>query len=66
MQPSLLFVPGTESTHWRDVRKGSFNESLIALLVGPRQEIDRQGPALAGALERRAGTRAISPWSAAA
>jgi RND superfamily putative drug exporter len=64
VQPSLLFVPGTESTHWRDVRKGSFNESLIALLVGPQQEIDRQGPALASALEHRPGTRAISPWSA--
>jgi RND superfamily putative drug exporter len=64
VQPSLLFVPGTESTHWRDVRKGSFNESLIALLVGPAREIDRQGPALASALEQRPGTRAISPWSA--
>jgi RND superfamily putative drug exporter len=64
VQPSLLFVPGTESTHWRDARKGSFNESLIALLVGPRREIDRQGPALATALEHRPGTRAISPWSA--
>ena len=64
VQPSLLFVPGTESTHWRDVRKGSFNESLIALLVGPQREIDRQGPALATALEQRPGTRAISPWSA--
>jgi RND superfamily putative drug exporter len=64
VQPSLLFVPGTESSKWRDVRAGSFNESLIALLVGPQQEIDRQGPALATALEHRPGTRAISPWSA--
>jgi len=61
--PSLLFVPGTESDHWREVRQGSFNESLIVLLVGPRQAIDRQGAALAGALERRPLTRAISPWS---
>jgi putative drug exporter of the RND superfamily len=64
VQPSLLFVPGTESAHWRDVRKGSFNESLIALLVGPQQSIDQQGPRLASALEQRPGTRAISPWSA--
>jgi RND superfamily putative drug exporter len=63
VQPSLLFVPGTESAHWRDVRKGSFNESLIVLLVGPAREIDRQGPRLGAALERRAGTRAISAWS---
>src|SRR3954468_14557593 len=63
VQPSLLFIPGTESAHWRDVRRGSFNESLVVLLVGPAREINRQGPALADALQRRAGTRAISPWS---
>jgi putative drug exporter of the RND superfamily len=63
VQPSLLFVPGTESSHWRDVRKGSFNESLIVLLVGPAREIDRQGPRFASDLGRRPGTRAISPWS---
>ena len=63
VQPSLLFIPGTESTDWRDVREGSFNEALIVLLVGPAQEIDRQGPRLAEALQRREGTRAISPWN---
>jgi len=63
VQPSLLFVPGTESDEWRDVRAGSFNESLIVLLVGPASEIDRQGPKLADALQRRTGTRAISAWS---
>jgi putative drug exporter of the RND superfamily len=63
VQPSLLFVPGTESTHWRDVRKGSFNESLVVLLVGPARAIDRQGPRLAAALQARPGTRAISPWT---
>ena len=63
VQPSLLFVPGTESTEWRDLRQGSFNEQLIVLLAGPAREIERQGPQLAAALQRRAGTRAISPWS---
>ena len=63
VQPSLLFIPGTESSEWRDVRKGSFNEALIVLLAGPAREIERQGPQLAEALQRRAGTRAISPWS---
>ncbi|HEX6712174.1 MAG TPA: MMPL family transporter, partial [Thermoleophilaceae bacterium] len=63
VQPSLLFVPGTESSKWRDVRKGSFNEQLVILLVGPARDIDRQGPSLAAALQRRPGTRAISPWS---
>ena len=63
VQPSLLFIPGTESDRWRDVRAGSFNESLVVLLVGPGREIDRQGPRLAAALQRRAGTRVISPWS---
>src|SRR3954465_211784 len=63
VQPSLLFVPGTESTHWRDVRAGSFNESLIVLLGGPASGGDRQGPRLAEALQHRPGTRAISPWN---
>ena len=35
VQPSLLFIPGTESQRWREAREGSFNESLIVLLVGP-------------------------------
>jgi putative drug exporter of the RND superfamily len=63
VQPSLLFVPGTESSDWRDLREGSFNEGVIVLLAGPAREIERQGPQLASALQRRAGTRAISPWS---
>ena len=66
VQPSLLFIPGTESERWREVRAGSFNETLFVLLVGPRREVDRQGRALADgarapaadardlALERRA------------
>jgi RND superfamily putative drug exporter len=66
VQPSLLFVPGTESSDWRDAREGSFNESLIVLLAGPAREIDRQGPELARALQHRPGTRAISPWNPAA
>ena len=63
VQPSLLFVPGTESSEWRDVREGSFNEQLIVLLEGPARDIESQGPPLAAALQRRAGTRAISAWS---
>ncbi len=63
VQPSLLFIPGTESQRWREARAGSFNESLIVLLVGPRSQLDRQGPALVSELQRRPLTRAISPWS---
>jgi RND superfamily putative drug exporter len=63
VQPSLLFIDGTESAHWRDVRKGSFNEALVILLTGPASEINRQGPRLADALQLRPGTRAVSPWS---
>ena len=66
VQPSLLFIPGTESERWREARSGSFNESLIVLLVGPRRQLDRQGPALVAALQRRPLTRAISPWSGSA
>src|SRR3954465_8601725 len=63
VQPSLLFIPGTESSKWRDERKGSFNEELIVLLVGPAKAIDQQGPRLAAALQDRPGTRSISMWS---
>ncbi len=63
VQPSLLFIPGTESTEWRDAREGSFHEGVIALLDGPAREVERQGPPLAAALQRRTGTRAISPWN---
>ena len=63
VQPSLLFIPGTESQRWREERAGSFNETLLVLLVGPQRQVDRQGRALATALERRPLTRAISPWS---
>jgi RND superfamily putative drug exporter len=63
VQPSLLFIDGTESAHWRDVRKGSFNAALVILPTGPAAQIDRLGPRLADALQRRPGTRAVSPWS---
>ena len=63
VQPSLLFIPGTESQRWREERAGSFNETLLVLLVGPQRQVDRQGRALVTALERRPLTRAISPWS---
>ena len=63
VQPSLLFIPGTESSEWRDVREGSFNEGLILLLAGPAREIDRQGPAAGGrAPAPRRDPRDI-PWS---
>ena len=52
VQPSLLFIPGTESERWRETRAGSFNETLFVLLVGPRREVERQGPALAAAGHR--------------
>jgi len=63
VQPSLLFIDGTESAEWKDVRQGSFNEALVVLLTGPAAEIDRQGPRLAEELQKRPGTRAVSPWS---
>jgi RND superfamily putative drug exporter len=65
VQPSLLFIPGTESDRWREERSGSFNEGIIVLLVGPQRQVDAQGPRLAAALAKREGTRAVSPWSGA-
>lgn len=61
--PTQLRVPGTETDHWSQLRKGHFGEPMAVLLTGPPKAIDRQGPPLAQALLKRNGTRALSPWS---
>jgi RND superfamily putative drug exporter len=61
--PTQLLVPGTESDRWDKMREGHFGEDAAVLLTGPKEEIDRQGPALFRELARREHTRAISPWS---
>ena len=65
VQPSLLFIPGTESDRWRELREGSFNENIIVLLVGPRSAGRPPGPGSSAARARATpeGTRVISPWS---
>jgi hypothetical protein len=61
--PTQLLVPGTETYHWSELRKGHFGEPMAVLLTGPANAIDRQGPALARALLQRPYTRAVSPWT---
>ena len=61
--PTQLIVEGTETGRWADLREGHFGEDAAVLLRGPKEEIDRQGPALSNALVRREHTRAISPWT---
>jgi RND superfamily putative drug exporter len=61
--PTQLFIPGTQSFTWHQLRAGHFGESAAVLLDGPPQAIDRQGPALFNALLHRPGTIVLSPWS---
>jgi putative drug exporter of the RND superfamily len=63
LMPTTLSIPGTESHRWKEMMEGHLGEPAAVLLRGPRREIDRQGPQLAGALLRREHTRTLSPWS---
>ena len=64
VQPSLLFVPGTESDRWRDVRAGQLQRVADRPARRPRAaRSTARARELAAALERRPRTRAISPWS---
>jgi len=68
LAPSTLSVPGTESARGAEIIDRQFGQAapVAILLDGPQGELERQGPALVAALERRApGVRAISPWSGA-
>jgi RND superfamily putative drug exporter len=61
--PATLFVPGTESYDWKQLREPSYGTLIAVILEGPAQEIDRQGPVLARALALRTDTLALSAWS---
>ena len=61
--PTQLFIKGTESYRWHELRQGHFGESAAVLLKGSPAAIDQQGPALASALMHRPRTIVLSPWS---
>lgn len=60
-----LGVPGSGSAAAERLMEDHFgaSSSLSVLLVGPRRELDRQGPRMAAALDRLAGVSVLTPWT---
>ena len=63
LKATELFVGGTETDRWREIREGHFGSDAAILLRGPAAEVERQGRPLARDLIMRPGTKAISPWA---
>ncbi len=64
LSPSILVVKGTESSRAQEIAQSRFGDSVLVpvMLVGPAQQLDRQGPALVSALRARSDARVLSPW----
>jgi putative drug exporter of the RND superfamily len=64
MAPSVTVVPGTQSSRAQQLANAQFGPTqLVPILVeGPKAQLDRQGPALVRALDKRAHTRVLSAW----
>ena len=64
LSPSVTTVTGTQSSHAQDLAKSKFGPSVLVpiLLEGPKAQLDRQGPALVRALNKRTDTRVMSAW----
>ncbi len=61
--PSDLFIPGTQSNNWQQLKSPNYGEPIALILTGPAADIDHEGPALSQALSLRPYTRVQSPWS---
>src|ERR1044072_5408649 len=64
LSPSILVVKGTESSRAQEIAQSRFGDSVLVpvMLVGPANQLDRQGPALVSALRARSDARVLSPW----
>lgn len=64
MSPSVTVVPGTQSSRAQQLANAQFGPTQLVpvLLEGPKAQLDRQGPALVRALDKRAHTRVLSAW----
>ena len=64
LSPSITVVPGTASSRAERLANAQFGPSQLVpiLLEGPTATLNRQGPRLVAALDRRADTRVLSPW----
>jgi len=64
LNPTSLSIPGTGSARAGALYKRYFGDSapFAVLLRGPAAALDRQGPGLVRALDRRPGVTTLSPW----
>jgi X-X-X-Leu-X-X-Gly heptad repeat protein len=66
MSPSITVVKGTESARAEKLADAAFGPSQLVpiLLEGPKAQLDRVGPRLVIALNKRPHTRLLSAWDA--
>jgi RND superfamily putative drug exporter len=64
LSPSKTTVAGSQSSHAQELAESEFGPSTLVpiLLEGPKQQLDRQGPALVRELSKRPDTRVMSAW----
>ncbi|MGA2013510.1 MAG: MMPL family transporter, partial [Solirubrobacteraceae bacterium] len=64
LSPSITVVPGTQSSRAQQLADAQFGPSQLVpiLLEGPSAQLNREGPALVRALDRRSHTRVLSAW----
>jgi RND superfamily putative drug exporter len=61
--PADLFVPGTQSFRWQQLKAPNYGLPIALALEGTPAQIDRVGPKLTAALASRPYTRVQSPFS---
>jgi hypothetical protein len=66
--PSVTVVPGTQSARAQQLANAQFGPTQLVPIVleGPKAQLDRQGPALVRALDKRPNTRVLSAWDGGA
>lgn len=65
LSPSVVVVPGTESSHAQTLADEQFGPSVLVpiMLQGPAAQLEAQGPRLVLDLSERSDTRVMSAWS---
>jgi RND superfamily putative drug exporter len=63
IHPLLLDGSGTQRAHEISVREFGSDYSLVVMLRGPHDQVERQGRRLAASLEAKPQTFVITPWA---
>ncbi len=66
LSPTINVVPGTQSSRAQQLGNAQFGPTQLVpiLLVGPKAQLNREGPPLVAALAKRPHTRVMSAWDA--